>query len=126
MFRDTPPRYFRNTEEVAGTVNFPFSLGVQVSTDGKVQDGLWEGAAFDAGLTAGCSIVKIDGADFSVDLLEKAIRETPQGASIALRIRRGKQEDMVEIECPGGHRYPDLEPIEGARPRLREILSPSR
>jgi predicted metalloprotease with PDZ domain len=125
VYRDTPSDYWRNSEKVAGNVNLMFSLGLTVQTTGKVEEVLWEGPAFEAGLTTGATIKEVEGQKFSPELLRKAVAEAgkPDG-TVRLRITVGKQEREIEIRWTEGHRYPHLEAVEGARPRLLEILAP--
>jgi predicted metalloprotease with PDZ domain len=120
VYRDTPSDYWANTEKIAGNLNLTFSLGLTVDTAGKLQEVLWEGPAFDQGLTAGSTLLQINGADFTLDALRGAVAEK---RPVTLRVRSGKHERVVELECTG-HRYPHLEPRTGARRRLDDILQP--
>ncbi len=125
VYRDEPSDYFRNAETVAGNVNLMFSLGLTVDEEGKLEEVLWDSPAYDAALTAGATILEVAGEKFSPDLLRGAVAEAwgPEGG-VDLTVRTGVRERAVTVRCTAGHRYPHLEPISGARPRLREILAP--
>ncbi len=122
VYRSEPSAYWANTEKVAGNVNLMFSLGLTADTAGTLEEVLWEGPAFRAGLTAGSALLEVNGADWSAQRLKQAVAQT---APLELRVRSGQHERVVTIDCPG-HRYPYLEPLPGARARLDEILRPHR
>jgi predicted metalloprotease with PDZ domain len=126
VYRQEPSAYWANTEKIAGNVNLLFSLGLTVREGGSISEVLWDGPAFRAGLTAGAEILKVNDAPFSSEAIRRAVAEAVNGAPVRLRLSVGKHERLTEIECPTGHRYPHLEPLEGARPRLMEILAPRR
>lgn len=125
VYRDAPSDYWRNAETLAGNVNLMFSLGLTVDTEGKLEEVLWEGPAYAAALTTGTTILEVEGRPFSPDALRNAVARAkgPEGR-VRLKVRAGRQERTVEVACTTGHRYPHLEPIVGARPRLLEILAP--
>lgn len=125
VFRNDPGEFWTNTEKLAGNLNLMFSLGLTVDHDGKVEEVLWEGPAFEAAITAGTKILEAGERPFSVEALRAAVQEAgrPNGR-VRLRVTSGTCEREVEVHYPGGLRYPHLTPLEGARPRLLEILSP--
>ncbi|MBB5708888.1 M61 family metallopeptidase [Sphingomonas xinjiangensis] len=123
-YRSAPSAYWANTEKVAENVNLMFSLGLIASETGNVQEVLWEGPAFDAGLTTGTTLLAVNGDAYSAEALKRAVAAAASGEGLSLRVRAGKQEREADIRYTGGHRYPHLEPVEGARPRLLEILAP--
>ncbi|UYY56961.1 M61 family metallopeptidase [Sphingomonas sp. S2-65] len=126
VYRPEPSAYWANVEAVSGIVNLTFSLGLTAGDDGKLQDVLWEGPAFQAGLTNGATLLGVNGRDYSPEVLRRAVTDAGEGTELHLRTRTGKREREVVIECPGGHRYPHLEPrAEGSR-RLDVILEPKR
>lgn len=125
-YRTEPSAYWTNTEAVSGTINLMFSLGLSVANAGAVQEVLWEGPAFAAGLTAGSELLAVNGAEFSAEAIKNAVAHAAGGSSVCIRLRDGKHERSVEIPCPTGHRYPHLEAKRGERPRLLEILTPLR
>lgn len=126
VYRAEPSAYWANSEKVAGTLNLTFSLGLTVGDGGKLQDVLWEGPAFQAGLTNGATLLGVNRRDYSPDALRRAVAEAGQGTALTLRTRTGKRERDIVIECPGGHRYPHLEGIAEGPRRLDAILEPKR
>ncbi|MDT8757823.1 peptidase M61 [Sphingomonas psychrotolerans] len=126
VYRNTPTDYWANSEKVAGNLNLNFSLGLTASDDGSIEEVLWEGPAFRAGLTAGSEVLEVNGMDWSAERLKRAVAEASTDAAVKLRVRSGQRERTVSVDYAGGHRYPHLEPVPGARLRLDEILQPRR
>ncbi|RYG85705.1 MAG: M61 family peptidase [Alphaproteobacteria bacterium] len=126
VYEDEPSAYLANFQSVGGTINLLFSLGLIASEDGAVEEVLWEGPAFNAGLTAGSQIVKVNGRPFAPDLLRSAVADTRGGAVAELLVRNGKHEKRAEIASCDGHRYPHLQPISDGQRSLDDILAPRR
>jgi predicted metalloprotease with PDZ domain len=127
VYRDHPSDYLISKQTVFGISNFLFSIGLAVGTDGAVAEVLWDSPAFHAGLTAGSQILGVNGRGFTCGQLHNAIAcagADKAGEPIELLVKDRLRNRQVQIECPSGHRYPDLEPIAGARRRLDDILSP--
>lgn len=124
VYRERPSEYEISTGAVFGTTGLLFSVGLSLSADGRITEVLWDGPAFRAGMTAGSRILGVNGRAYGSDELERAIRRAAEGEPLELLVKVGKRHREVRIDCPGGHRYPHLEPIEGARLRLDEILAP--
>jgi predicted metalloprotease with PDZ domain len=111
-------------ERSSGITSFLFSLGLSVSSSGLVQEVLWDSPAYEASITNGTKLVAVGGLAFSTGELSRAIMKAADGEPVRLLIEASKHQREVSLECPDGHRYPALEPIEGARRRLDEILAP--
>jgi predicted metalloprotease with PDZ domain len=122
-YRTQPGDYWQSMEAVSGIANFSFSAGLTVSSAGRVEEVLWEGPAYQAGLTAGCELLAVNSLAFSPATLRDAIGKSAGGAPLRLLTRRGKHHRTVEVDCNSGNRYPFLEAIPGARARLDEILA---
>jgi hypothetical protein len=65
----------------------------------------------------------VNGRSYSADELKRAVKCAAEGEPVVLEVQAAKRHREVRIECQKGHRYPHLEAIEGARPRLDEILA---
>jgi predicted metalloprotease with PDZ domain len=126
VYLDEPTEMWRAKEKLSGITSFIFSLGLSVSSEGRVQEVRWGSPAFDAAITSGTKLVGIGGLAFTPDELSRAIAKAELGEPLNLIIQTGKHQREVEIECPEGHRYPRFEPIQGARLRLDEILTSRR
>lgn len=123
-YRKTPNDFAVVTDASESILNLRFSLGVSVATDGTLQEVIWEGPAYHAGLVAGARLAAVNGRAYDTDGLKQAITAAEQSGSVEVLVERGKRSQAARIEYSGGHRYPHLEPIEGARARLDEIHAP--
>ena len=125
VYRDQPSDYACSAQTVFGRIDLTHSLGVTLSADGELQDVLWEGPAFAAGLTIGAKLVAVNDRTFTVEALHHAIAAAAEdGPPVTLGITKGRYARMVEIDYRGGLRFPHLERIEGTRDRLGDIFTP--
>jgi predicted metalloprotease with PDZ domain len=124
VFREEPTSFFSSLEQTGGTINHSFSLGLTLKSSGTITDVLWEGPAFQAGLTVGPSVLAVNGRAFSADSLKQAIRDAGEATPIELVVKNGSEVRTVLLHYHGGLRYPHLERLEGRRARLDEILAP--
>jgi predicted metalloprotease with PDZ domain len=119
-----PNPYEANATSVFGSTDLSHSLGLTISKSGAIGDVLWEGPAFEAGLTVGTKVVAIGGRAFSTDQLSLAIKDAMGGKPIELIVTKAGKSRIVAIPYHDGPRFPRLERVEGTRSRLSEILSP--
>jgi predicted metalloprotease with PDZ domain len=124
VYRKTPNEFAVTTDSANGVTNLRFSIGMAVAASGTLQEVIWEGPAFHAGLVAGAQLLAVNGRAFDVVGLQQAITDAEQSGRIELLVQRGKRFNSTVIHYQEGHRYPHLEPIAGARRRLDEIYAP--
>jgi predicted metalloprotease with PDZ domain len=124
VYRDTPSEFALKEDALNGAVNLRFSVGLTVGTTGVIQEVLWEAPAFHAGLTTAAEIIAVNGRTFTAEELKQAISDSGEGGPLELLVKQAGETRTVRIDYSGGHRYPHLERIEGARPRLDEIYAP--
>jgi predicted metalloprotease with PDZ domain len=95
-----------------------------VGDDGTIQEVMWGSAAFQAALTAGSVIKRVNGSAYNEQVFGDAIEAAAAGQPLRLSVEtRGHLRD-VEVAYDRGHRFPHLEPIAGAPRRLDEIFAP--
>lgn len=87
---------------------------------------MWDGPAFDAGLTVGAQLLAVNGAAYSADVLKQMIAASASGGAIELLVKTGKRVRSVPIAYDGGPRYPHLERAGVGRARLEDIFAPLR
>jgi predicted metalloprotease with PDZ domain len=124
VYRDVPSAFSVSSDAVFGTTTLSFSIGVTVDGDGALKDVLWDGPAFDAGLTVGSKLLAANGQAYSADVLKQVIAASASGEPIELLVKAGKHVRPVAIAYDGRLRYPHLERAEGGRARLDEIYAP--
>jgi predicted metalloprotease with PDZ domain len=125
VFTDTPGEFLKAHEDQAKRVNLLFSIGVELDDkDGTVLEVLWDSAAFKAKVTESSSILAVDGAAYSADILKDAIRSA-KGTQrpIELIVKNGDRFQVLALDYHDGLRYPHLERESSAPARLDDILS---
>jgi predicted metalloprotease with PDZ domain len=116
------------SEKIRKYASFMGSVGLLVgggSNAGVIQDVLWQGPAFDAGLAPGMKLVAVNGDGYSDDILRDAVTAAKSGtAPIELIVQSGDTFLTARVNYHGGLRYPRLERIEGTRDLLADITRP--
>ncbi|MBO9707886.1 MAG: M61 family metallopeptidase [Caulobacter sp.] len=128
VYTDTPTEYFKALEGRGKVMNLSYSLGVTVGAAGALAAVNWDTPAFKAGLTAGETLVAVNGTAYSDDLLKDAIKAAAKadGPLVELLVKDGDRYRTVKIDYRGGLKYPRLERIEGTPARLDDIYSPKK
>jgi predicted metalloprotease with PDZ domain len=125
VYTDTPTDYFKDSEARRRVSDQTYSLGVVVQSDGRIADVLWDGPAFQSGLTVGEQIVAVNGTAYNADRLKEAIQGAKgSSAAIELLIKTGDRYRTVRIDYHDGLRYPRLERDAGVPALLDAILTP--
>ena len=119
VYTDTPTTFFKDNEARRKIADLSYSLGVIIK-DGKLTDVHWGGAAFNAGLIPGTTILAVNGLAYDADKLQAAIKA---GAPLELLVKTGNHVRTVQVAYTGGLRYPHLERVAGTPARLDAILS---
>ena len=124
VYKETPSEYFKNEEERRKISDLTYSLGMIIGNEGKLTEVLWEGLAYQKGLTVGTQIIAVDGIAYNIDRLKAAIKEAQKaGTSIELLVKNGDHYRTVRMDYHDGLRYPHLERT-GAVAFLDQILAP--
>jgi predicted metalloprotease with PDZ domain len=124
VYTETPSDYFKESETRRKVTDLTYSLGMVVGNDGKLTDVLWEGPAYDKGLTVGAQLVAIDGTAYNGDRLKDAIRDAKKtGGPVELLVKNGDRYRTIPMDYHDGLRYPHLERDANQRGRLDEILA---
>ncbi|HWW27637.1 MAG TPA: peptidase M61 [Caulobacter sp.] len=125
VYTDTPTDYFKAAETKTKSTNLNYSLGIAVGKDGVLSGVNWDSPAFKAGLTAGETIVAVNGTAYSDDGVKDAVKATAKADAppVELLVKDGERYRTVKIDYHGGLKYPRLERIEGTPARLDDIYS---
>ena len=111
-YGDAPSSHFRDSEKRANEVNLTYSLGLVVGKGGQISAVVWDGPAFNAGLTVAGQIIAVNGTSYSEDEIKDAIIAAKGGTGpIRLIVKTGDRVREVPITWNGGLRYPKLEKI---------------
>ena len=127
VYTDTQGAYQHDAQEDAHRIDLFYSLGFYLDDrdePGAIQEVLWGGPAWKAGLTTGGRIIAVNGKSYSAELMNEAVRAARGNASpIELIVRTGDDYRVARIDYHGGLRYPHLERDPGQPARLDDILT---
>ena len=105
--------------------DFRFSLGLSVASDGKINEVLWDGPAYRAGVARDMQVVAVNDIAYKAERLQRAITAGKSGKRpIELLLRQGESYRSVRIDYHEGLRYPHLERVAGTSDRLQRLLAP--
>ncbi len=123
VYNDEPNEFIAAGDAEAGGADFTSSIGLHVKGDGTVIDAIPGMPAFEAGISPYLKIVAVNGRQFSVDELKRAVHDSKSNsAPIKLSALNANTLETHEIQYHDGNRYPHLERVEGAPDYLDEAL----
>lgn len=129
VYKDEPNPTAKTLDSVpgpqSGRLDCWFSVGLRISSEGRISDVLWNGPADKAGLAPDEKIIAVNGQIFSTDAMRDAIRGAKGTTEpIHLIVQAGTSVSSVDIDYHGGERYPALERVEGTPAYLDDITRP--
>ncbi|HEY6662378.1 MAG TPA: peptidase M61 [Sphingomicrobium sp.] len=125
VFADEPTKWIKSAEKSGKNSDLTYSGGLVVGNDAKVTSVLWDGAAFNAGITVGSELVAVNGRKFDPDALKRAIKSAAStGPAPELLIHDGDVYRTVKLDWHGGLRYPKLEKVGKGSGTLDALLAP--
>jgi predicted metalloprotease with PDZ domain len=102
-----------------------YSVGLQLGGDGSVNDSIYGGPAFEAGVVSGMKVIGVNGRVYNHDLLEDAIKGSKDSAQpITLLVVNDDYINTATIKYHGGLRYPHLVRDEAKPDYLDELIKP--
>jgi predicted metalloprotease with PDZ domain len=123
-YTDKPPQS-QGGGRSGGGVNAMYSLGLRLGTDGGVQDSLFDGPAFKAGIVPGMRVVAIDDRAYTPDLLHDALKASMKNDQpIRILVVNDDYYKTCSVNYHGGERYPHLVRVEGKPDSLDDIAKP--
>jgi predicted metalloprotease with PDZ domain len=124
VYGEEPSPFFKDAEDYRKLTDFVYSLGFSVGADGRIGNVLWEGPAFKAGLTAGYTLLAVDGRAYRPELLKSAITAAKSSPDpIELLLRKDDRFRTVRLDYHEGLKYPQLMRQDGPD-RLARIFAP--
>jgi predicted metalloprotease with PDZ domain len=128
VYNDRPNSLTAAREKANRELDLSSSLGVAVvpgESSATVEDVIWNGPAFAAGLAPGMRIVAVNGTRFSADALVSAVRAARHDSRpIRLLVQDFEELRTLEVSYHGGMRYAHLERAADADERLSAIGRP--
>ena len=130
-YTDKPSRYQNALEnvgegELSSTgVNAMSSVGLFLDRDGKIEDVLWNGPAFKAGLAPGMKLLSIDGRRYSTRVLRDEIAKARQSKKpLDMRAQGDGVTELHTVNYDGGLKYPHLIRAQDGTDYLDQIFAP--
>jgi predicted metalloprotease with PDZ domain len=125
VFNDRPNEELQARTGASGGTMAWWSLGINVSSEGRIEDVLLGSPADKAKLGPGMQIVAVNGRQYSGQLLNDAIRDAKDNSNpISLIVVNTGMYKVIGVDYHNGLRYPHLERVESVPARLDEILKP--
>ena len=124
IYTDTPTPFTKASMKANKFLDLTYSLGINVAKN-KINAVLWDGPAFDAGLTVGQEIVAVDGTPYTEDVLKAAVTAAKGGsAPIRLTLKTEDRVRDVSVKWNGGLRYPRFQKIGTGEGSIDRLLAP--
>jgi predicted metalloprotease with PDZ domain len=127
VYTEVPTDFLKQLEEQRKAVDFSFSLGFNVSSReyGQLTEVVWGSPGFDAGLTAGTTLVAVNGREYRPERLREALVIARSAhLPIELIVKNLDRYRVVRIPYFDGPKYPRLERVEKSEDRLSAIVKP--
>ncbi len=125
VFTEEPTNWIKVAEKRAKNTDLTYSGGFVVGNDGAITSVIWDGPAFDAGMTVGSTLLAVNGRTFDADSLKAAIKAAKgSNQPVRLLIKNGDVYRTIELNWNGGLRYPRLVKRGKAPGTLDALLAP--
>jgi predicted metalloprotease with PDZ domain len=125
VYKDTPNSWMAMQEADSGGIVFWYSIGLQVSGPGVIQDVLVGGMADKAGFGPGMKIVAVNGREFAPDVLRAAIKDAKGSqAPIEFIVENTGFFKVLKLDYHDGEKFPVFERVPSIPDRIADILKP--
>lgn len=125
VYNNTPNPMVVKANKDSGICDAFNSLGLAIGKTDAIASVRWNSPAFDAGLTAGVTVLAVNGKVFKCsDLTEAILAGEGRNLPLELIVRRERDVKVVNLRYNGGLRYPHLERVTQEPDRLEKILAP--
>lgn len=126
VYNDVPNKQVLVNENRGKYANFSYSIGILVNEAGTILDLNPDLPAAKSGLAPAMTITKINGEDFSIENLHKAVAATGSSSTaIELVAENGNSTGTYKINYRGGEKYPHLERDATKTDYLLSVVNPS-
>jgi predicted metalloprotease with PDZ domain len=123
-YNETPNIHIQGAENFYSFINASYSIGVSVDEAGTISDVNPDLSAARAGLAPGMKITEVNGEEFSLAALHKAIAATKNNSPLELVAANGGVSETYKLEYNGGEKYPHLVRDAAKTDYLSEIIKP--
>ncbi|HEX4022956.1 MAG TPA: M61 family peptidase [Acidobacteriaceae bacterium] len=124
VYTDKPNQMIQARESFGG-VDAWYSLGLQISKSGTLNDVEINSVSYKAGLGPGMKIVAVNNRQYTGSLMHDEIRNSKDSTTpIQLIVENTGYFRVVQLDYHGGERYPTLQRVSSKPDLLDEILKP--
>jgi predicted metalloprotease with PDZ domain len=128
VYNDEPNELQHDRDKTRKKADFALSVGLRLSINGTVDDVIYDGPSYKAGIGPGMKVIAVNGRQISEDIddtMSYAIKEAEKGtAPIQLTAANGVDVGTYAVDYHGGLRRPHLVRDESHSDYLSEILKP--
>ena len=125
VFTDKINEFGDAANKSRGNADFMHSLGLTIDKKDMINEVEWASPAFAANITAGATLLAVNGRAYKQELLDNALTAAKKNKKpIALLIKSDDTYRTVVINYFDGIRHPHLERVEGAKDRLSAVFAP--
>jgi predicted metalloprotease with PDZ domain len=124
VYNDKPSDAIKAAEAFRHSADFTYSLGVMMGADGNVGDVLWDGPAFNAGLSPGMKVIAVNGQAYTPEVMTDAVKAsaTDTNQPIELLVQNFNEYKTLRIDYHGGLKYPHIERDTSKPDTLSELI----
>jgi predicted metalloprotease with PDZ domain len=127
IYTDQPSSASKAQEARVKGVDQSAGIGIEIKSDGDLNNIVWGSPAFKAGLTVSMKAVAVNGTEFSGDAFKDAIVSAKDGKTpVTLLVKDGHEFRTISIDYAGGLRYPHLEKVGAGEGSIDVLLKPVR
>jgi predicted metalloprotease with PDZ domain len=123
VYNDQPNEMEENRQAVRRQINLGLSIGLRLADDGTVEDVIYGGPSYNAGMGPGMRITAVNGKQFSPEAIKDAV-ETAKDTTVPIEliVANGTAVETFSVDYHGGLRYPHLVRDQSRPDFLGEIL----
>jgi predicted metalloprotease with PDZ domain len=125
VYDEQPNQIQEANDFIRRRVTLDYSIGLLLESDGTVDDVMYDGPSYKAGLGPGMKVTAVNGKQFSSAEITDAITAA-KGSTVPIQliVANGAEVRTMNVDYHGGLQNPHLERREGYPDRLSEILHP--
>ena len=125
-YQAMPNGYLKDWEQVRQGTELGYSIGLRLSSDGRIGDVIEGSPASKAGIGPGMKVVAVNGKVYSTEMLREAIKATtdPKQRRIDLLIDNEGHVENHQLTYGEGEKYPVLESDASKPDMLSKIIAP--
>ncbi len=125
VYTDQPSEFIQARETATGDADAWWTLGIDITSDGHIDDVLVGSVSDKAGVGPGMQIVAVNRRQYTASLLSDAITTAKDSKDpIELILVNTGYYKVVKLDYHDGLRFPHLERVQGTPDRLDDIVKP--